>query len=300
MTVVARLTRPRDSGEGWALGTSRGLSADKEVDIMETATHSRSSVVQSLSDLISFEFLTGRNTGDSASPTSSFGVASTVTITRRKGMPNAVPSSFLPLPPSAPRMAPSGSQEFVPDSQPSLRSTAPTVPGPPADKQLRGSNPHPSDATGHNSQFQGYHPYAPVIPRRRSHSPDELTEARAQLEALRGSRREDELAEIRKQIVKLQGADRLFKTRDEGMDPRILPLKARFSAVKPKYFHQVLDNDFDPVYIIRLCNDVSISKVHLKYIDLGKNLEVKMKDEDASESEIKGLATLIRCLGVYF
>lgn len=84
------------------------------------------------------------------------------------------------------------------------------------------------------------------------------------------------------------------------MDPRLLPLKTRFSALKPKYFRQILDNKFDPVNIIRLCNDVLISRAQSKYIDLGKNLEVKMKDDDASEFDIKGLATLIRCLGVYF
>lgn len=37
-----------------------------------------------------------------------------------------------------------------------------------------------------------------------------------------------------------------------------------------------------------------------KYIDLKKNLEIKLKNEDASEHEIKGLAVLIRCLGESF
>ncbi|MCJ1466064.1 hypothetical protein MMC07_004683 [Pseudocyphellaria aurata] len=54
-----------------------------------------------------------------------------------------------------------------------------------------------------------------------------------------------------------------------------------------------------PVKIIRLCNDVSISRAQSKYIDLGKILEVKMRDEDASEFDIMDLATLIRYFGVY-
>lgn len=108
---------------------------------------------------------------------------------------------------------------------------------------------------------------------------------------------ENELAEIRKQIAKLQDDSSVKK--DKGTGPGFLRLKARFSAVKPKFFQQIFDNEFDPINLTRLCNNVLISRAQSKYIDLGKSLEVKMKDENASESDIKGLATLIRCLGVY-
>lgn len=83
------------------------------------------------------------------------------------------------------------------------------------------------------------------------------------------------------------------------MDPRFLPLKTRFSAAKPQVFRSILQDDFDPISITRLCNDVAVSRAQSKYIDLGDNLEVKLKDEDASKSDIKGLVVLIRCLRVY-
>lgn len=185
-------------------------------------------------------------------------------------------------------------------THPSAPSTYPTAPAVP-DKQPGGPSSYAANRPGqdpHPRDPYATQVYAPVIPRRRSPSPDELVEARAQLDALRRTRREDEMAEIKRQIAELQG-DKSFRTNDEGMEPRFLPLKARFSAVKPKFFRQIFDNDFDPINITRLCNDVSVSRIQSKYIDLGKNLEVKMKDEDASEFDIKGLATLIRCLGVY-
>lgn len=83
------------------------------------------------------------------------------------------------------------------------------------------------------------------------------------------------------------------------MDPRFFLFKTRFSAVKPKHFRQIFDDNFDPVTITRLCNNITISRVQSKYIDLGKNLEVKIKDKDAFKFDIKGLAILIRCFGVY-
>lgn len=70
--------------------------------------------------------------------------------------------------------------------------------------------------------------------------------------------------------------------------------------MKSNYFREILDNDTDPINITRLCNDVSISRAQSKYIELGENLKVKMKDDDASETDIKGFTVLIRCLGVYF
>lgn len=75
--------------------------------------------------------------------------------------------------------------------------------------------------------------------------------------------------------------------------------KTRFSGVKPKFFRQIFDNEFDPINITRLYNGVFISRAQSKYIDLGKNFEVKMKDEDAAESNKKGMAVMIRCLGAY-
>ncbi|MCJ1262795.1 hypothetical protein MMC22_002665 [Lobaria immixta] len=129
--------------------------------------------------------------------------------------------------------------------------------------------------------------FSTLGPRRRSASPDELVDTSAQRDALRRSRRQDELADIRKQIKNLQGQKP--RTKDEGMDPCFFPLKTRFSAVKAKYFSQIFDNNFDPIDLTRLCNDVSFSRAHSKSFDLG-----------ASEYDIRGLAILIRCLGVYF
>ncbi|MCJ1463273.1 hypothetical protein MMC07_001879 [Pseudocyphellaria aurata] len=192
-------------------------------------------------------------------------------------------------------MARRESQEFIPDSQPSPHPVAPAIPSAPTPKQHWGTNTRVEPV----SVLQGHNAYPPIVPRQRSPSPDELLEARAQLHALRRNTRDNQLIDLRKQIAELQGAES-GKPKDEGTDPRLLPLKAHFSAVKPKYIHQVLEDEFDPVNVIRLCNDVSISRAQSKYIDLGKNLEVKMKDEDASEFDIKGLATLIRCLDVLF
>lgn len=106
---------------------------------------------------------------------------------------------------------------------------------------------------------------------------------------------------LQKDVAKLlKGAKSVVDDDDEeGTDPR-LTLKTRFSAVKPKYFRQIRDNIFDPLNISRLYNDVTISRSYkAKYIDLGKNIEVKMKEEDATESNIKGLALLLRGLFVY-
>lgn len=85
-------------------------------------------------------------------------------------------------------------------------------------------------------------------------------EAPAQLDALRSTRGKDELelAEVRKLIAELQD-NRSFRS-GEGMDPRFLPLKTRFSAVTPKFFRQIFDNEFDLISITGLCNDVSNSR----------------------------------------
>lgn len=117
------------------------------------------------------------------------------------------------------------------------------------------------------------------------------------------AKRDDEFARLQKNIVEL-----LKKTKsvandedDEGTDPRLTLLKTCFSAVKVKYFRQILDNKFDPLNISRLYNDVTISRSYkAKYIDLGKNIEVKMKEEDATKSDIKGLTFLLRGFFVYF
>lgn len=126
--------------------------------------------------------------------------------------------------------------------------------------------------------------------------PNELLEARAERDALRRIKREDELAELRKEIAELRG-QQLGKDKAEGTDPCFLPLKAQFAAVKPKYFRQIFDNEFEPINIIRLCKNVTISRSS-KYIDLGKNVEIQMRDEDATEYDIKEFAVFIRCLGV--
>lgn len=57
--------------------------------------------------------------------------------------------------------------------------------------------------------------------------------------------------------------------------------------MKAKYFRRIFDNDFDPINSKRFCDEVSIGKAQSKYTDLGKIVEVKMKDYDASEFEIK-------------
>lgn len=143
--------------------------------------------------------------------------------------------------------------------------------------------------------------FAPSVStcRPRSALPNELLEARAERDALRRIKREDELAELRKEIAELRG-QQLGKDKAECTDPCFLPLKAQFAAVKPKYFRQIFDNEFEPINIIRLCKNVTISRSYSKYIDLGKNVEIQMRDEDATEYDIKGFPVFIRCLGVYF
>lgn len=58
------------------------------------------------------------------------------------------------------------------------------------------------------------------------------------------------------------GKGKTSTVEDEGKDPQLAPLKVRFSAVKLKYFGQILDNEFDPINISRLCNDVLISRAY--------------------------------------
>lgn len=47
-------------------------------------------------------------------------------------------------------------------------------------------------------------------------------------------------------------------------------------------------------------DDLIVGRSELKYIDIAEYLEMKMKDEDSPEDDIKGLAVLISCLGVFF
>lgn len=125
---------------------------------------------------------------------------------------------------------------------------------------------------------------------------------RTQKKALLKAKRDEEFVRLQNDVAELlKGAKSVVNDDDEeGTDPRLTPLKTRFSAVKPKYFRQIRDNIFDPLNISRLYNDVTISRSYkAKYIDLGKNIEVKMKEEDATESDIKGLALLLRGLFVY-
>ncbi|MCJ1264257.1 hypothetical protein MMC22_004128 [Lobaria immixta] len=137
----------------------------------------------------------------------------------------------------------------------------------------------------------------------RSPTPDNLIVIRAQKKALLKAKRDEGFVRLQKDVAELlKGAKSVVNDDDEeGIDPRLTPLKTRFSAVKPKYFRQIRDNKFDPFNISRLYNNVTISRSYkAKYIDLGKNIEVKMKEEDATESGIKGLALLLRGLFVYF
>ena len=137
----------------------------------------------------------------------------------------------------------------------------------------------------------------------RSPSPDALIELRAQEKALRKANRDEEFARLQKSVAELlkDSKPAVDDEDDQGTDPRLTPLIARFSAVKVKYLRQILNNKFDPINISRLCNDVTINRAYqAKYVDLGKNIEVKMKEDDASEFDIRGLAILMRGLLVYF
>lgn len=93
-------------------------------------------------------------------------------------------------------------------------------------------------------------PPAPMLLRRPA-SPDEL----AQLDSLQRTRREAELTEIRRQNRGPSRPNPL--TRDAGMDPRFLPLKTCFSAVKIKSFPRYSIMIFNTINIISLSNEFS-------------------------------------------
>lgn len=137
----------------------------------------------------------------------------------------------------------------------------------------------------------------------RSPSSDELIKLRAQKKALLKSQRNNELAQFTKDVAELlKGSKSAIDNDDddEGTDPRLTPLKAQLSAVKVNYIRQIL-NTFAQLNISRLCNDVTIFRgFQSRYIDLGKNIEVKMKEDNASELDIKGPAVLMRGLLVNF
>lgn len=131
---------------------------------------------------------------------------------------------------------------------------------------------------------------SPSVASERSSSPD----FNAQEKALRKTKRDEEFPRLQKSVAELLKDSKATvgdDDDDEGTDPRLTPLIARFSAVKVKYLRQILNNKFDPINISRLCNDVTINRTYKsKYVDLGRNIEVKMKEEDASENDIRWLA----------
>ncbi|MCJ1348635.1 hypothetical protein MMC31_006867 [Peltigera leucophlebia] len=84
------------------------------------------------------------------------------------------------------------------------------------------------------------------------------------------------------------------------MDSRVTPLTADFPAIIPLYFKQILENKFDPINISKLCMEVSLVRPTNKSIKLKKGLEITTGEDDAGPNDVKGLAHLLRCLGVYW
>lgn len=99
---------------------------------------------------------------------------------------------------------------FLPIQFHILTEKQPTAPGP--NLNVSAQRPYPS------AYYAPQPGQAPIIPRYRYLSPDELVEALAQLDTLRRTTQEVEVAEIGKQIAKLQG-NKSPKTGDESLDP---------------------------------------------------------------------------------
>lgn len=112
-----------------------------------------------------------------------------------------------------------------------------------------------------------------------------------QEEAIREAAHETEMADLREELDILR-AKRMNLEMDQSVpthaeiidirsDPRFRPLVVDYSYVDPIYFHQIARNEFDPRDISNLENEVSI-------------------EEGRGSNDIRDLAHLIRCLGVYW
>lgn len=121
-----------------------------------------------------------------------------------------------------------------------LANTQPVMPGQPNKHPAEPNSWLASNLENHTSQ---------IIPLRRCASPDELIEARAQLDTLRRIRREDEFAKLEDKLKNYKVKILRKKT---AMNPRLIPLKTCFPAVKVKFFRQIFDHEFDPIDITRL------------------------------------------------
>ena len=133
---------------------------------------------------------------------------------------------------------------------------------------------------------------------------DSLVEFKAQEKALQRAKKENKFAWLQKSVAELLKNSMAAvddKDNNENRNLRLLPLISHFFAVKVKYLRQILNNKFDPINISHLCNNVMINHAYQsKYVDLGKNIKVKMKEEDALEFDIKRLAILMKSLLIYF
>lgn len=83
------------------------------------------------------------------------------------------------------------------------------------------------------------------------------------------------------------------------MDSRVTPLTADFPAINPMFFEQILKNKFDPINISKLCIDPSLIRPTTKSIELKKNIEINTREDNAGPNDIRELAHLLRCLGIY-
>lgn len=86
---------------------------------------------------------------------------------------------------------------------------------------------------------------------------------------------------------------------NKKMNSRIISLTADFFAIKPIFFKQILKNKFDPINIFKLCMDISLLQPKIKSIELKKSIKINTGADDAGSNDIKRLAYLLYCLGVY-
>ena len=143
-------------------------------------------------------------------------------------------------------------------------------------------------------------------------TPDELLELQAQRDAVVKARREATMARLRREIEENQtamaseeaiGASKpttMAALRNEGTDPKILPLIDLFPTINQSFFKQIMENKFYPINIFKPCTDVSIVKSSKKSITIAKGLEIVTNEDDASYTDIKGFIHLLRCLVIYW
>lgn len=86
---------------------------------------------------------------------------------------------------------------------------------------------------------------------------------------------------------------------NKDIDSHVTLLTVDFPAINPMFFKQILENTFDPINISKLCMDVSLLRPTTKLIKLKKGIEINTGEENSGPNDIKRLAYLIQCLGVY-